>query len=69
MSQESGLYLTSKASTLALPKISKVMQIIKGKDENLTEMPIDPELGREFKFHNIFICPVSKEISTKDNPP
>lgn len=69
MSQESGLYLTSKASTLALPKLQKVIHIIKGKEGELTEMPIDPELGREFKFHNIFICPVSKEISTKDNPP
>lgn len=68
MSQESGLYLTTKASMLAIPKLSKVATIIKGND-NLIEMPIDAELGREFKFHNIFICPVSKEISTKDNPP
>jgi hypothetical protein len=33
------------------------------------ELPIDVELGKDFKFHNIFICPVSKEISTRDNPP
>lgn len=72
-SQESNLYLISKASTLALPKISKVMQHLKSRQHDfntMTELPIDSELGRDFKFHNIFMCPVAKEISTKkDNPP
>jgi len=47
------------------------MQLIKGKDDWITnnELPIDIELGKDFKFHNIFLCPVTKEISTKDNPP
>lgn len=27
------------------------------------------ELGREYYFHSIFACPVSKDQSTKDNPP
>ena len=33
------------------------------------ELPCDVELGKEFKFHNIFICPVSKEVSNSQNPP
>ena len=74
MSQESGLLLTTQASTLALPKLSKVMQLIKNKNEfiaggNHNELPSEIELGQEFKFHNVFICPVSKEMSTKDNNP
>lgn len=27
------------------------------------------ELGREFVFHSIFACPVSREQSSSDNPP
>ena len=50
MSQESGLLLTTQASTLALPKLSKVMQLIKNKNEfiaggNHNELPSEIELG------------------------
>ena len=27
------------------------------------------ELGRQFVFHSVFACPVSREQSTPDNPP
>lgn len=33
------------------------------------EIPIEVDLGPDFKFHDIFFCPVSKEISQKDNNP
>lgn len=74
LSQESALLMITKASAIALPKLAKVMQIIKSGSElglgaNHNELPCDIELGREFKFHDVFICPVSKEISVKDNPP
>jgi hypothetical protein len=35
----------------------------------IQELPIEVELGNDFKHHSIFICPVSKEISSDDNPP
>lgn len=64
--------MTTQASTLALPKLVKVVQLLKNTQDfsHAKELPpFDLELGREFKFHNIFICPVSKEVSSKDNPP
>ena len=74
LAPESALLQISKASALALPRLAKVAQIIKGGAElglgqSHNELPCEVELGADFKFHDIFICPVSKEISVKDNPP
>lgn len=65
------LALAIKAGTVALPCLLKAAGIMKGKEEWLSkkELPVEVELGKEFMFHSIFICPVSKEISTKTNPP
>ena len=69
LAQESGLLLITQASTLGLPKLAKVAHIIQGRDWLTTnELPCEIE-HREFQFHNVFICPVSKEISGRDNPP
>ena len=66
LSQESGLLLTTQASVIALPKLTKVMNLIKGGDfvKTSNELPVEIDLGNEFQFHNVFICPVSKEVST-----
>ena len=70
-SKESGLFLTAKVGTLALPQLVKVLKIIRGKDsmfEN-NELPVELEFGRDLNYHSIFICPVTREISTRENPP
>lgn len=33
------------------------------------ELPVATDLGKDFQFHSIFVCPVTKEINTPDNPP
>jgi hypothetical protein len=72
VSQDS-LLLITQASTLAMPKLVKTMQLVNKGDwmKQHSELPCEIDLGKDFKFHNIFICPVSKEVSNqhKDNPP
>lgn len=36
---------------------------------HMSQLPIELDLSNQFIFQSIFTCPVSKEISTKDNPP
>jgi len=56
---------------IALPQILKAERILKNKKDitNETELPYEIQKNNQLKFHSIFICPVTKEISTKDNPP
>lgn len=30
---------------------------------------VEVDLGPEYQYHSVFACPVSREQSTKDNPP
>jgi hypothetical protein len=54
LSQESGLLLTTQASVIALPKLTKVMNLIKGGDfvKTSNELPVEIDLGNEFQFHD-----------------
>lgn len=36
---------------------------------DISELPIEVELPQSFKNHNIFVCPVNKEPTGKDNKP
>ena len=68
---ESGFYLSIVSGMISLPQILKAENILKSKKEMLNEkeLPFEIQLPNQLKFHNLFICPVSKEISTPDNPP
>ena len=56
---------------LAVPQIVKAEKIFKDKKDFLKEkeLPYEIHLLNEMKFHSVFICPVTKEASTEDNPP
>ncbi|XP_030496989.2 protein RMD5 homolog [Cannabis sativa] len=68
---ESPLTVTISAGGQALPPLLKFMTVMTGKKlewQSMKQLPVPVELDKEFQFHSIFVCPVSKEQSTEDNP-
>ena len=72
MSAESPLYIAVTAGAIALPTLEKMASIMKDKRTEWTtahEMPVELPLPDSMTFHQIFVCPVSKEQATDANPP
>ncbi|XVE86913.1 hypothetical protein DITRI_Ditri18aG0073900 [Diplodiscus trichospermus] len=71
-SYESPLSVTIAAGVQGLPPLLKFMTVMAGKKQewqSMKQLPVPVELDKEFQFHSVFVCPVSKEQSTDDNPP
>lgn len=71
-SYESPLHTTILAGSQALPTLLKMATVLASKKQEwqlLKQLPVEIELGKEFQFHSIFACPVSKDQSTTENPP
>ncbi|EFJ24324.1 hypothetical protein SELMODRAFT_79692 [Selaginella moellendorffii] len=69
---ESPLHVTLSAGSQALPtllKLSSVMSNKKGEWQAMKQLPVEIELDKEFQFHSIFACPVSRDQSSAENPP
>ncbi|TVY42450.1 LisH domain-containing protein [Lachnellula subtilissima] len=72
LSAESPLYLAATAGAIALPTLLKLYAIVKEKRTEWTtrsELPVEIALPKSMIFHAIFVCPVSKEQTTDQNPP
>ncbi|KAM7251689.1 hypothetical protein ACFE04_023572 [Oxalis oulophora] len=67
------LSLTILAGSRGLPRILKFMTVVmtsrKQEWQAIKQLPLPVELDEEFQFHSIFVCPVSKEQATVENPP
>ncbi|OAE20938.1 hypothetical protein AXG93_3256s1850 [Marchantia polymorpha subsp. ruderalis] len=69
---ESPLHVTISAGAQALPTLVKLATIMANKKQewqNMKQLPVEIELSKEFQFHSIFACPVSRDPSTAENPP
>lgn len=69
---ESPLGVTINAGAQGLPPLLKFMNVMAGKKQEwqtMKQLPVPVELDKEYQFHSIFVCPVSKEQSTEENPP
>lgn len=72
LSAESPLYVAATAGAIALPQLMKFLDIVKGKGTEWTtdqELAFETPLPKSMIYHSIFVCPVSKEQTTDENPP
>lgn len=72
LSEKSPLFTAVTAGGIALPvleKVERVMAQTRGQWTSVNELPVETPLPYTFKFHSIFVCPVSKEQATDENPP
>ncbi|KAJ7532094.1 hypothetical protein O6H91_14G073100 [Diphasiastrum complanatum] len=69
---ESPLNVIILAGCQALPTLLKLATVMANKRSEwqaLKQLPVEIELDKEFQFHSIFACPVSRDQSTAENPP
>ncbi|KAG8368559.1 hypothetical protein BUALT_Bualt15G0058100 [Buddleja alternifolia] len=52
-----------------LLKLANVMAAKKQEWQAMKQLPVPLELGKEFHFHSIFVCPVSRDQGSDENPP
>ncbi|KAL6960820.1 sporulation protein rmd5, partial [Sarracenia purpurea var. burkii] len=48
------------------------MNVMTGKKQEwqtMKQLPVPVDLDREFQFHSIFVCPVSRDQASEENPP
>jgi hypothetical protein len=69
---DSPLYLAVTAGAIAIPTLAKMETVMKSRRAEWTtkqELPVEIDLPDKFQFHSIFVCPISKEQTTEENPP
>ncbi|KAL1213437.1 RMD5-like protein [Cardamine amara subsp. amara] len=68
---ECPLSVTIEAGSLALPPLFKFLNVLvkNRKDwQTMEHLPVHVPLPEEFQYHTVFVCPVSRELSSEANP-
>lgn len=71
-SYNSPLSMTMAAGFEGLPTLLKLANVMAAKKQEwqaMKQLPVPVELGKEFQFHSIFVCPVSRDQASEENPP
>ncbi|CAI0448718.1 unnamed protein product [Linum tenue] len=66
------LCVTIAAGIEGLPTLLKLANVMSAKKQEwqaLKQLPVPVDLPEEFQFHSIFVCPVSRDQSSEENPP
>lgn len=50
-------------------KMSSIMKEKRTEWTSRNELPVEIPLLPKYQYHSIFVCPVSKEQTTEENPP
>ncbi|KAL0461910.1 UNVERIFIED_CONTAM: protein RMD5 [Sesamum latifolium] len=69
---DSPLSVTIAAGVQGLPTLLKLMNVMTGKKQewqSMKQLPVPMDLDKEFQFHSIFVCPVSWDQASEENPP
>lgn len=68
----SPLRVATAAGVEGLPTLLKLANVMAAKQQEwlaMKQLPAPVELGKEFQFHSIFVCPVSRDHGSEENPP
>ncbi|XP_050364569.1 protein RMD5 homolog [Argentina anserina] len=71
-SYNSPLSMTMAVGFEGLPTLLKLANVMAAKKQEwqaMKQLPVPVELGKEFQFHSIFVCPVSRDQGSEENPP
>lgn len=69
---KSPLAVALSAGFESLPTLLKLVRVMGLKREEWEankQIPVAVELSDEFQYHSVFVCPVSRDVSSEENPP
>lgn len=68
LQQMSGLETVINAGVQAVPQLMQAVPLMQEKMWR-TQLPVEMRLTPDLRFHSLFVCPVTKEVTGADNPP